>query len=322
MITKMGNASAIRKSFMAFKTAFVTNPFVVMSFEGKIDPDACNSMAMQFGRYLSTSAMCLPQGVFNLSDAFYETDSITVRVGKDFRSYVSVGAYADSLNCGDEDYLNSERWLGVIAELFSEAFLNENIPFPSKADLERMFVVGDNYTETQKGLQRGFSAAKEMDRLEDILLDVMSEYHKKFAKFAAEELIKDGSKNDAEAPINRIYSMLPFEIVSHVSVGSIYDGILPIILASNVSVDQDKLFHKRIERGRAFLEEFAGKELDEGDALGVLAKAIAAKSKDLQPLMPGYLVDCLRDEGVCAQLAQVLCLTILSDELFEAMPTL
>ena len=322
MITKMGNASAIRKSFMAFKTAFVTNPFVVMSFEGKIDPDACNSMAMQFGKYLSTSAMCLPQGVFNLSDDFYETDSITVRAGKNFQSYASVGTYADSLNCGDEDYLESERWLGTIAELFCDAFLNENIPFPSKADLERMFVVGDNYVETQKGLQRGFAAAKEMNRLEDILLDVMSEYHMKFVDFAAEELVNNGSQNDAEAPINRIYSMLPFEIVSHVSVGAIYDGILPIILASNVSVDQDKLFHKRIERGRVFLEEFARKELDEGEALGVLTRAISAKSKDLQPLMPGYLVDWLRDEGVCAQLAQVLCLTILSDELFEAMPTL
>jgi hypothetical protein len=316
---KMGDASPIRKAFVAFRTALVTNPIVVMSFERRVDPDACDVLVKEFGKYLSVSIVALPHGEFNLSDAFYETGTITVKVSEDsYRSYDSIGAYADSLDVGEWDYLDSSHWLSVLAELFCSSFTDENIPFPAKEELERMFLTGDNYAEMQKALRMAFLAAQEMDKLEDILLDIMGDYHEKFVEYSAKKLVEDGPEKDAEPEVKRIYSMLPFEIVSHVSVGCVLDSLLPIILASGASIDMEKLFCERIERGRVFLKEFVGADFDEEESVSALAKAIKEKSKELQPLLPEYLADELNDTISCVKLASYLNFAALSDIPLEA----
>ena len=292
--TVIGNASPIRKAFLAFRLGGVFNDAVVLALEGRTSQKATDVFALELGKHVSESVSSLPQGEFKLSEGFYKPDMIMAKLNGEMMSFDSVGTYADCINDGDIDVYDSVKQLTVLASCFYDNFSAAGISMPSKGALTSMFITGEGYEETRKQLTEGFMRADDQKKLTELLFDVLMDYHGRNAKRAGEiwedKIIESGNI------LGRLYNLLPFCVVDEQTVGILMNSIYPVILASGVSVGLQSLLEYRLKRGRSYLATVSGIDPEEEMPVAQLATFLADNPKALLFNAPESFIDCLTSE--------------------------
>lgn len=317
--TAIGNASPVRKAFVAFRLGGVFNETVVLAFEGRTSPKAANTLALELNKHVSDSSVSLSQGEFKLSKGFYESGMIMAQLNGEIMAFDSIGTYADYINDGDIDAYDSVTQLTILASCIYDNFSAANMPIPSKGALVSMFVTGEGYDETRKLLTEGFMRADYEQKLTELLFNVLMDYHGRNAKRAGkiwEEKVIEGGNI-----LGRLYNLLPFCIVDEQTVGILMNSIYPVVLASGVPVNLQSLLKYRLERGREYLAVVSGIGPEEDEPVGQLTELLASNPKALLFNAPDSFIDCMDEySDGCLLFAEALVRNIWEAEQVAMFP--
>ena len=301
--TAIGNASPIRKSFVAFQLAKVVCGPMVCAFEKRLPAKLGNQLSFQLGQFMSKSIFALPQGKFDLADEFYEFP-IVAKLNEEFLDFDSVGTYADYLNDGDEDAVESIEWLTCLAEIIEKRFIEVELPSLCAPVMAAAFTTGEGYDAVFKEMAKSLRKAEKEQKLIGLVYDIMSDYHdlyvESFGELYGDKIQSEGSVTE------RIYEMLPLCLTDEAVFASVINAVYPVFMATGVRIDLEKLCECRIARGRVFLTKSAVLESDE-----LISESLAVKINEspekLQPMLPPVLQQFLRDHfASCKTLADFL----------------
>lgn len=284
--TRIGDASPIRKSYIAFHLAKVMNDIVVRAMEERLDPGIANGIMFQFGKYLSESTMALPERKFALSEGFYATEPIVATIGEMSNEYDSIGTYAESIYKDEDDACDSKTELKSICYCLAKAFADNGIEgAPSKDELLTVCLDDADNPIIQRSLTRAFSQSIEKSVFDKVLFDAMSAYHVdytgRFLKWYGDDIAE-------EQYLDRIYEMLPFSMAPASTVASVYEAFLPILLYADIRPINQTFCTYRIECGRQTLRQFTDGAMITAseESWETLDKYLGERAEKLVPYLP------------------------------------
>lgn len=302
--TVIGDASPILKTCTAFNLKCPVQDTVIFALEHRMEDEACNKIAFEYGRYLSASALSLPKGEFALYSDFYESaieTGIAVKSLDGQEIYESVGAYAESLDADSEDAVDAKRYLDLACKYLHEVFVEAGIKdMPSVTELQEMCFTGENYSEVQQKLHEIFSGVQEQGQFNKLMHEAMSGFHQAYM----EEFCEEYDFEESGALLDyHVYQAMPFGLAPEVTVAKVYTNFLPILLASGVRLDQSSFFAYRLECGRKMLRQFAGSKMED-NPIEAMTAALSDKLEKLAPYLPAFAVKRIKESGAYERMAQ------------------
>ena len=303
---QVGNASPIRKVYVAFHLSKVMSNIVVYAFEERLPLELSNTVMFKFGRYLADTLLSLPNKAFGLSEDFYASGKIVAVTNGESKEYDNLAVYANSLNVGDEDACNGEVELRSVCRCLVKSFKDNGIAaYPSEDKLISACLDGSAYEEVQPRLQRAFITAQERGLLDKVLFDAMSAYHLDFTSRFLQEREKDVPEG---ALLNYVVQMVPFSMAPPEIVASVYTAFLPLMLYANTKVSRPEFFTYRLECGRERL-----RQLSDGGIMGysqesleLLTELIQTEPKSLVPHYTPRLLEYAKTEEASGVMAMAI----------------